>query len=214
MLWDIISRMVEHSEEKAWRRRTGMANAGMDDRELQLKIDTYSDMLFKLSYLRLQNVQDAEDVVQEVFYQYLKKPQNFQSPEHEKAWFLKVALNGCRKVWRSAWRRHRASWPEEESAAEGSRSQAGGIKEEADAQAAAHEPEECFFRQEARTHLLQAVMSLPERYRDVIHLFYYEDLSVKEIARITGRRDSTVTSQLTRGRELLRKSLKEEYDFG
>ena len=54
----------------------------------------------------------------------------------------------------------------------------------------------------------------PEKYRDVIHLFYYEELSVKEIARVTGRGTSTVTSQLTRGRELLRKSLKEEYDFG
>ena len=62
--------------------------------------------------------------------------------------------------------------------------------------------------------MLQAVWNLPERYREVIHLFYYEELSVKEIARITGRGESTVTSQLTRGRELLRKSLKEEYDFG
>ncbi len=184
----------------------------MNDRELQLKIDTYSDMLFKLSYLRLQNVQDAEDVVQEVFYQYLKKPQTFQSPEHEKAWFLKVTLNGCRKLWRSAWRRHRTSWPEGEPAEDGIWAQAA--EPQADARTEAREPEECFFRQEARTRLLQAVMSLPEKYRDVIHLFYYEELSIKEIARITGRGDSTVTSQLTRGRELLRKSLKEEYDFG
>ena len=100
----------------------------MDNRELQLKIERYTDMLFKLSYIRLQNRQDAEDVVQRL--------------------------------------------------------------------------------------LLQAVMALPEKYRDVIHLFYYEELSVKEIARITNRGESTVTSQLTRGRELLRKSLKEEYDFG
>ena len=49
----------------------GMAKESIDDRELQLKIDAYSDMLFKLSFLRLRNVQDAEDVVQEVFYQYL-----------------------------------------------------------------------------------------------------------------------------------------------
>ncbi len=60
---------------------------------------------------------------------------------------------------------------------------------------------------------MSAVMELPAKYRDVIHLFYYEELSVKEIARITGRVESTVTSQLTRGRELLRKSLKGEYDF-
>ena len=87
-----------------------MTKACMDDRGLQLKIDEYGDMLFKLSYVRLQNRQDAEDVVQEVFYQYLKKPQSFQGPEHEKAWFLKVTLNACRKVWRSAWKRHQNAW--------------------------------------------------------------------------------------------------------
>lgn len=61
--------------------------------------------------------------------------------------------------------------------------------------------------------MLEAVWGLPVAYRDVIHLFYYEELSVKEIADILERKVSTVTSQLTRGRELLKKSLKEEYDF-
>lgn len=185
-----------------------MTKARADDRELQLKIERYGDMLFKLSYLRLQNVQDAEDVVQEVFYQYLKKPRTFQSLEHEKAWFLKVTLNGCRKVWRSAWKRHQAVWQDEEPAGP----ESSGLKGETDSET--HEPEESFFRREENHRLLQAVLALPERYRDVIHLFYYEELSVKEIAQVTGRGESTVTSQLTRGRELLRKSLKEEYDFG
>ena len=75
-------------------------------------------------------------------------------------------------------------------------------------------PEESAVKQEERHRLLREVLSLPARYREVIHLFYYEDLSVKEIAKVTGRGQSTVTSQLTRGRELLRKALKEEYDFG
>nr|WP_304954613.1 sigma-70 family RNA polymerase sigma factor [uncultured Acetatifactor sp.] len=191
-----------------------MTKEGADDRELQLKIDAYGDMLFKLSFLRLQNAQDAEDVVQEVFYQYLKKPRTFQSPEHEKAWFLKVTLNGCRKVWRSAWKRHQAPWPSGPGDAENSQWDLNGTKEAMPQDAQVHEPEERFFRREENRRLLQAVLALPEKYRDVIHLFYYEELSVKEISRITGRGESTVTSQLTRGRELLRKSLKEEYDFG
>lgn len=184
-----------------------MTNAATNDNELQQKMEMYGDMLFKLSYVRLQNVQDAEDVVQEVFYQYLKTSRVFESPEHEKAWFLKVAVNTCRKLWRSAWRRHRADqapeeeWTEAESA-EGAETAAGG------------EPEEEAVRQEEHRRLLEIVLQLPPRYRDVIHLFYYEELSVKEIARVTGRGESTVTSQLTRARELLRKSLKEEYDFG
>lgn len=184
-----------------------MTRAATDEMQLQLKMEEYGDMLFKLSYIRLQNVQDAEDVVQEVFYQYLKHPQEFESPEHEKAWLLKVAVNACRKVRRSAWRRHQADfdmdmeWPE---AADG----------EADAVGQPHNPEEAAVLQEERRRLLKAVLLLPAKYRDVIHLFYYEELSVKEIARVTGRGESTVTSQLTRGRELLRKSLKGEYDFG
>ncbi len=208
MLRDIISR------EEVWCTRAGMTKADMDDRELQLKIDTYGNMLFKLSYLRLQNVQDAEDVVQEVFYQYLKKPRTFQSPEHEKAWFLKVTLNGCRKVWRSAWKRHQAVWPFENQEAAGSRPEESKNGEEPGRENGTHEPEESFLRREENRRLLRAVLALPEKYRDVIHLFYYEELSVKEIAQITGRGESTVTSQLTRGRDLLRKSLREEYDFG
>ena len=69
------------------------------------------------------------------------------------------------------------------------------------------------MNEEEKEMLFRAVSALPVRYREVIHLFYYEELSVREIARVMGRKESTVTSQLTRGRELLRKSLKEEYDF-
>jgi len=185
-----------------------MTSTVTDDKEIQLKIEKYGDMLFKFSYIRLQNIQDAEDVVQEVFYQYLKTSHIFESPEHEKAWLLKVAVNACRKLWRSAWRRHQAALdPEEEWAV----SEGGGLPKSF---GSGQEPEEAVVRQEERRRLMEKVLQLPARYREVIHLFYYEDLSVKEIARITGRGESTVTSQLTRGRELLRRTLKEEYDFG
>ena len=167
---------------------------------IQDKIDQYSDMLFKIAYLRLKSVQDAEDVVQEVFYQYLKKTDGFSDEEHEKAWLIRVTLNACRKVWRSAWNRHRSDEDVVlyENFADGN-SQPG--------------PEENLVAMDESRMLLEAVGTLPAKYRDVIHLFYYEEMSVKEIAEATGRKDSTVTSQLTRGRELLRKKLKEEYDF-
>lgn len=184
-----------------------MTKESGDDRELQLKIDEYGNMLFKLSYLRLQNAQDAEDVVQEVFYQYLKHPQAFESPEHEKAWMIKVALNACRKLWRSA-KRHPRESLSQDTLEEGERQE--GLKGEMPDSC----PEEALVRREERRRILEAVMSLPAKYRDVVHLFYYEDISVREISRITGRGESTVTSQLTRGRGLLKKMLKEEYDFG
>ncbi len=174
-----------------------MTMTGMDERDLQLKIDRYGDMLFKLCYIRLKNVQDAEDVVQEVFYQYIRNAGSFENPEHEKAWLLKVAMNACRKIWRSAWRRHQSDWQPEN----------GDMREDVQKEDICPEyrdfdpgPEEVAFRREEKRRLLSAVMELPRKYRDVIHLFYYEELSVKEIARVTGRGESTVTSQLTRGR--------------
>ena len=104
--------------------------------------------------------------------------------------------------------RHRDTWQDGDCEAHDT------ARREADPDARGREPEERVLRREENRRLLQAVLALPEKYRDVIHLFYYEELSVKEIARATGRGESTVTSQLTRGRELLRKSLKEGYDFG
>lgn len=174
--------------------------------ELQLKIDYYSDMLFKVCFLRLQNRQDAEDVVQEVLYQYIRREMPFESEEHEKAWLIKVALNGCRKLWRSAWYRHKSPQEITEEVAHcGQGTEAVGKD--------ANPPESDVLKKETNRMLLEAVMKLPLKYRDVIHLFYYEDLSVKQIAGITGRKESTVTSQLTRGREILKQLLKEDFDF-
>lgn len=167
---------------------------------LQEKIDRYSDMLFKIAYLRLMNMQDAEDVVQEVFYRYIQRTEGFADAEHEKAWLIKVTLNACRKIWRSAWNRHRS----DEDVI---------LSERFPVEERVQGPEESVIAADDSRLLLEAVKTLPTKYREVIHLFYYEELSIKEIGEVTGRKDSTVTSQLTRGRELLRKKLREEYDF-
>lgn len=174
------------------------------DENLQQKIDAYGTLLLRFCFIHLKNVQDAEDVVQDVFYQYIRRSEPFESAEHEKAWLLKVAMNGCRKVWRSAWRKHQSDeeWQDKSEKMIFS----GGENENSG-------PEEYSLEQERRRQLLAAVMALPVKYREVIHLYYYQEFSVKAIAEITGRGESTVTSQLTRGRNMLRKSLKEEYDF-
>lgn len=166
--------------------------------ELQQKIEAYLATLYKIAFLQLKNAEDAEDVVQEVFYQYIRTDMVFQSQEHEKAWLIKVTLNACRKLWRTAWYRHHAPMPELE--------EASGEYEEG-------QPESQYIRKEENRKLLKAVWALPDKYREVIHLFYYEGLSVKEIAFICGRQESTITSQLTRGRSILKKSLKEDYQF-
>ena len=69
------------------------------------------------------------------------------------------------------------------------------------------------LQRERSREIMEAVLKLPGKYREVIHLFYFQQMSIKEICLITERRESTVTSQLTRGREMLRKKLKEEYQY-
>lgn len=183
--------------------------AELERDELQFKIEKYEDMLFGIAYLRLANRADAEDVVQGAFYQYLryrKLGKSFVDGDHEKAWLIRVVINACRKCRRSAWSRRRAGRMPEDSAEPGEWGCTVGVEVH-------RAPEEQAMLRESREELLAAVMALPVKYRDVIHLFYYEDLSVKEIGRLLGRKEATVTSQLTRGRELLRRTLKEEYDF-
>ena len=157
----------------------------LDAREAERLVNAYSDLILRLSYTYLKSTQDGEDICQTVLLKLLTGDEQFDSPEHEKAWVIRATANACKDELRSFRRR---AVPLEEAA-----------------QAPAPEP--------PRSDVLDAVMALPEKYRDVIHLFYYEELSVKEISQVTGRGESTVTSQLTRGRGLLRKSLKEEYDF-
>lgn len=170
------------------------ASEDMDRDVLQRKINMYSDMLYKLAFLQLRNNQDAEDVVQETFYQFIKTEKVFESAEHEKAWLIKVTMNGCRKVWRSAWYRRTDSMPEWELPSK------SNMEQEA-------------MEKEKRQEILMAVLKLPEKYREVIHLFYFQEMSVRDICDVTRRKESTVTSQLTRGRELLRKKLREEYRY-
>lgn len=162
------------------------------------KIETYSATLYKIAFLQLKSAEDAEDVVQEVFCQYIKTDTVFESEEHEKSWLIKVTLNACKKLWRSAWYRHHAAMPEVV--------QSDICDEEG-------RPEGDYIRREENAELMRAVWELPDKYREVIHLYYYEELSIKEIATVCGRPESTITSQLTRGRNILKKRLKEEYRF-
>ena len=135
-----------------------------------------------LAWSYLHNHADAEDVLQETMIRYMQSGQNFQDEEHEKAWLLRVAANLCKNILRS----RSYEWGEIPEDLEGK-----GIPEEAIA-------------------VYEAVSSLPEKYREVIHLFYYEDASTAEIAEILEKKESTVRSLLRRARKLLEKSLADE----
>lgn len=218
-------------EKKIGRKAEVSVSKTADMEELQKKIDSYSNMLYRIAYLQLKNSQDAEDVVQETFYQFVKNKKEFETPEHERAWLIKVTLNGCRKVWRSAWYRHTDVRLPGKPESAGKR--AGGLSLEDitdDVHSNIYDSSydnsrgnsknntkdsilEDILIKERNREIMEAVWKLPRRYREVIHLFYFQQMSIKEISAVTKRKESTITSQLTRGRELLGKNLKEEYQY-
>lgn len=147
----------------------------------------YGDMVYRLAFSRVQNKMDAEDITQEVFMKYMRQQRQFQDEEHCKAWLLKVTLNTSKSLFSSAWRRHYASL---------------------------EEALESGIQMEEKSEVYYAVMCLPEKYRIVIQLYYYQELSVAEISNITGRKETTIRSQLKRARAKLEEMLKEgQYEF-
>lgn len=151
-------------------------------------VNRNSTMVYRLAFSMVKTIQDAEDIHQEVFIQYIRKTPEFESLQHEKAWFIKVTTNLCKNLWKSAWRQKMVNMEQiEPDEAEG---------------------REAFTEEEER--VLESVMRLPAKYRVVIHLFYYEEMSVEEIATALSLQPSNVRTRLTRGRRILGKWLKEE----
>ena len=151
------------------------------DEDIRRLVETYSPMLLRLAAARLASPADAEDAVQEAFLRLLTTQPVFRDAEHEKAWLIRTTLHRACDIRKSAARRN---LPLEEAAL-----------------AAAPEPE--------AEPLLTAVRALPEKYSAVIHLHYYEGYSIQEIANLLGVPVSTVGTRLARGRERLRRLLKE-----
>lgn len=147
--------------------------------------DAYGNSILRYAYSFLHNMSDAEEVLQDTLIQYLKTAPQFENGAHEKAWLLRVAGNLSKnRLDYNAVRR------------------ADELSEEL----AAQEREDLSF-------VWEAVKALPVKHREVIHLFYQEGLSTKEIARLLQRKEATIRSDLARGRSKLKALLREGYDF-
>ena len=147
---------------------------------------TYGDMVYRLALVRTKSVADAEDVVQEVFLRCLKHNPVFQSAEHQKAWLIKVTVNCSKTLLGSAFRRH-------------------SVPEDALGELASED-------ETPDSTVYDAVLKLPEKYRTAIHLYYYEDYSVREIATVMQTTESTVKSWLHRARGMLKEMLGGDYE--
>lgn len=144
-------------------------------------IDLYADTVRRICMVHLKNYSDTEDIFQTVFLKYVLHTAPFDSPEHEKAWIIRVTVNACKDLLKNVFRSRTV-------------------------------PLDRLIEQPAlqdmdHTDLLEAVLSLPEKYKDVIYLYYYEGYSAAEISRILKKNVNTVYTLLTRARQVLKKKL-------
>lgn len=153
----------------------------MTDADFEAAVERYADSIFRLAYSYLKNRADAEDIMQETLLKLYG--QSFEDPDHERYWVIRVAVNECRKLLRSPWRRR-----------------TGPLEEAAEATA---------FDTPAQSELFRQVMALSPKYRAAIYLHYYEGYAVREVASLMGANPSTVQTWLMRARGQLRLTLKE-----
>lgn len=146
-------------------------------------IKFYASTVYRLAFARTGTSCDADEVFQEVFLRYVNRQSAFENEEHRKAWLIRVTINCCNKLWDSAWKRKIVPLTETIP-----------------------------FEAKEDLDLYNELQRLPKKYREVIHLFYYEDMSLDEISQVLSRKNSTVRTQLTRARALLKNIIKEDYD--
>lgn len=153
----------------------------MQTEEIKNMIEKYSGLVYKVAITRSRNIENAEDVFQEVFIKYSQKMPKFENEEHEKAWFIRVTINLTKNLHNQAW--NRKTVPLEETIQ---------------------------FEEKEEENIFQIVSTLPQNYRTVVYLFYYEGYKIKEISKILKTREGTIKTWLSRARE----SLKEKIEGG
>lgn len=146
-------------------------------------LEKYANMVYRIAFSRTKNKYDADDILQEVFMKYIKYNVEYTSEEHKKAWLIKTTINTSKTLLTSAWFRKTTEMPDTLATT-----------------------------MEEKSEVYYAVMKLPVKYRTVIHLFYYEELSIAQISSLLESKESTIKSQLHRARKLLEDILKGE-DF-
>lgn len=155
-------------------------------------IEKYADMVYRIGFAAVKKEEDANDVFQEVFLRLTANLHKLESEEHVKAWLIRVTSNCAKKHFASYWNRNVSFMTDLEMG----------------------EPGVCDDYEAVEGNpVTQAVQELPEKYRIPIHLFYYEQLSVQEIAQVLDMKESTVKSHLFRGRDLLKTKLEGEVIF-
>ena len=153
----------------------------VQEERLKAAMEAYTSLLLRIAWSYVGNTAEAEDIVQEVFFTYYQKAPEFRNAEHEKAWLLRVTGNRCKNVLKSNWFKKTLLG------------------------------EEVYrYREEFYSGVMEAILQLPVKYREVICLYYVEGYSIKEIAVMLKRSVTAVGTQLERARKKLKIELEEE----
>lgn len=157
----------------------------------------YADMVYRLAVANTNVSQDAEDVFQEVFIRLVRYKDRIEDEDHLKAWLIRVTINEARRLETSGWKKNVSLDVPDEVKDE--------VADENDGEAS---PEEQYLADEKKQSVLGKVRELPQKYREVIHLFYYEEMKITEIADILETNEATVKTRLRRAKDILGKTLK------
>lgn len=141
-------------------------------------IRKYSDMVYRIALTRCRVVENAEDIFQEVFLKFSEKNPKFDSEEHEKAWFIRVTINLTKNLKHSAWSQRTVTLDEN-----------------------------MIFEKKEEQDIFSSVCELPQNYRTVIYLLYYEGYKVKEISELMKKSEGTIKTWLFRAREILKEKI-------
>lgn len=151
-----------------------MIKSWVDNDFIERVVETYSDMIIRIAYQNTANQSDAEDIAQEVFMKLMRE-NAFNNEEHLKAWLIRVTINQCKDLKKSFWNRRTKAIDEKQQIFSG-----------------------------RHMSIMEDIWKLPVNYRNVIYLYYFEEYTISEIAKILDRKDNTVSSWLTRARKRLK----------
>lgn len=157
----------------------------MNTREYEQLTRQYSDTIYRIALSGCRTLADAEDVVQNTFIKLWERQESFENEEYARKWLIRVAVNECHSLWRTSWMK-KTTYLEDVQ-------------------------KELSFSMDERSELYYTVMELPVQYRQVVHLYYFEEYSVKEIAKLLKLSETAVQTRLLRARQKLKETLKEAW---
>ncbi|WP_460054612.1 RNA polymerase sigma factor [Pseudolactococcus yaeyamensis] len=167
---------------------------GFSAEELDELIESYADMVYRIAFVRMKNKSDAEDIFQEVFLRLVHYQEKIKDETHLKAWLIRVTINCCKKQFDLAWHKKRTDLSDYQF-------------EKSLGNSYSDDELMTDKQQETTDNLLSSILKLPEDQKTILHLFYFEDYSVREISHLINLSESAVKTRLSRARVALKKKL-------